>query len=100
MVAGPASGAVGGALPRTGRPPAAGGQLVDPVHHRLAKIGLAAAERYGFALAGGYAGQTHCILPRPSEDGDLVTARGRRDEVAAPVPAPVGAARDAGVPDL
>jgi len=28
---------------------------VDPVHKRLAQIGLQAAQRYGFALAGGYA---------------------------------------------
>src|SRR2546430_9844236 len=99
MVAGPASGAVGGALPRTGRPPAAGGQLVDPVHHRLAKIGLAAAERYGFALAGGYAGQAHGILQRPREDGDPFTPRGRRDEVAAPVHAVGAAYPDAGLRD-
>jgi hypothetical protein len=47
---------------------------VDPVHRRLAKIGLAAAGRYGFALAGGYAVQAHGILQRPSEDVDLFTA--------------------------
>jgi hypothetical protein len=46
---------------------------VDPVHHRLAKIGLTAAQRYGFALAGGYAVQAHGILERPSEDIDLFT---------------------------
>jgi hypothetical protein len=69
---------------------------VDPVHHRLAKIGLAAAQRYGFALAGGYAVQAHGILERPSEDVDLFTAWDRRDEFAVAVDAVVAAYRDTG----
>src|SRR5690606_20161286 len=49
-------------------------------HERLARIGLAAAERYGFALAGGYAVQAAGFLERPSEDIDLFTAWDRRGE--------------------
>jgi hypothetical protein len=69
---------------------------VDPVHRRLAKIGLAAAERYGFALAGGYAVQAYGILQRPSEDVDLFTAWDRRDEFGMAVDAVVAAYRDTG----
>jgi hypothetical protein len=47
---------------------------MEPVHLRLAEIGLHVAGRYGFALAGGYAVQAHGILHRPSEDIDLFTA--------------------------
>jgi hypothetical protein len=53
---------------------------VDPVHRHLAEIGLRAAQRYGFALAGGYAVQLHGILERPSEDVDLFTAWDRLGE--------------------
>jgi predicted nucleotidyltransferase component of viral defense system len=66
---------------------------VDPVHLRLAEIGLRVAGRYGFALAGGYAVQAHGILDRPSEDIDLFTAWERRDEFAAAVDAVVEAYR-------
>jgi hypothetical protein len=69
---------------------------VDPVHRRLAEIGLRAAERYGFALAGGYAVQAHGILQRPSEDVDLFTAWDRRDEFAAALSAIASAYRNAG----
>jgi hypothetical protein len=58
---------------------------VDPAHRRLAEIGLRAAGRYGFALAGGYAVQAHGLLERPSEDIDLFTAWDRRDQFAAAV---------------
>jgi hypothetical protein len=51
---------------------------VDPFHERLATIGLAAAGRYGFALAGGYAVQAAGLLERASEDVDLFTAWERR----------------------
>jgi hypothetical protein len=69
---------------------------VEPVHRRLAEIGLRVAARYGFALAGGYAVQAHGILERPSEDVDLFTAWERRDEFAAAVDAVVGAYRHGG----
>lgn len=38
-----------------------------------ARVGLSATERFGFALAGGYAVQAHGFLERPSEDVDLFT---------------------------
>lgn len=38
---------------------------MDPFHARLARVALAAAEPYGFALAGGYAVQAHGFLQRP-----------------------------------
>lgn len=53
---------------------------MDAFHERLARIGLAAAERYGFALAGGYAVQAAGFLQRPSEDVDLFTVWDRRGE--------------------
>jgi hypothetical protein len=71
---------------------------VDPVHLRLAEIGLRVAGRYGFALAGGYAVQVHGILDRPSEDVDLFTAWDRRGEFAVAVSAVVDALSTAGYP--
>jgi Nucleotidyl transferase AbiEii toxin, Type IV TA system len=56
---------------------------VDPFHERLARTGLAVAERYGFALAGGYAVQAAGLLMRPTEDIDLFTAWERRAEFEA-----------------
>ncbi len=53
---------------------------MDEFHQRLARIGLDAAERYGFALAGGYAVQAAGFLQRPSEDIDLFTIWERRGE--------------------
>jgi hypothetical protein len=53
---------------------------VDAFHQGLARIGLDAGERYGFALAGGYAVQAAGFLKRPTEDIDLFTAWERRDE--------------------
>jgi hypothetical protein len=41
---------------------------VHPLHERLARIGLAAAARYGFCLADGYAVQLHGMVSRRSED--------------------------------
>ena len=58
---------------------------MDAFHERLARIGLAAAEHYGFALAGGYAVQAAGLLMRPSEDVDLFTAWERRADFAAAV---------------
>lgn len=70
---------------------------MDPFHERLARTGLAAAERYGFALAGGYAVQAAGMLMRPSEDIDLFTAWERRGEFAAAVSAVVDAYRAEGL---
>jgi hypothetical protein len=53
---------------------------VDSFQQNLAQIGLDAAERYGFALAGGYAMQAAGFLQRPSEDIDLFTVWERRGE--------------------
>jgi hypothetical protein len=53
---------------------------VDEFHQRLAQIGLDAAHRYGFALAGGYAVQAAGFLQRPTEDVDLFTVWERRGE--------------------
>jgi hypothetical protein len=69
---------------------------MDPVHLRLAEIGLKVAGQYGFALAGGYAVQAHGILDRPSEDVDLFTAWERRGEFAIAVEAVVNAFRQHG----
>jgi hypothetical protein len=66
---------------------------VQPVHLRLAEIGLRVAGRYGFALACGYAVAAHGILDRPSEDVDLFTAWERRDEFAVAVDSVVAAYR-------
>jgi len=70
---------------------------VDPFHERLARTGLAASHRYGFALAGGYAVQAAGFLERPSEDVDLFTAWDRRDEFTAAVTAVLDAYRDGGL---
>lgn len=53
---------------------------MDPRHSDLARIGLAAAGRYGFALAGGYALAAHGLIDRPSEDVDLFTNHLEPDE--------------------
>jgi hypothetical protein len=70
---------------------------MDPFHERLARIGLAAAHRYGFALAGGYAVQAAGLVMRPSEDVDLFTAWERRSEFDAAVSAVVEAYRAEGL---
>lgn len=44
---------------------------MDPFHRRLIEVGLVPADRFGFALAGGYAVQAHGFVERPSEDVDL-----------------------------
>ncbi|HZN70289.1 MAG TPA: nucleotidyl transferase AbiEii/AbiGii toxin family protein, partial [Micromonosporaceae bacterium] len=53
---------------------------MDAFHQGLARIGLDAGERYGFALAGGYAMQAAGFLKRPSEDIDLFTVWERRGD--------------------
>ncbi|MGE5826868.1 MAG: nucleotidyl transferase AbiEii/AbiGii toxin family protein [Micromonosporaceae bacterium] len=60
---------------------------MDAFHERLARTGLAAAQQFGFALAGGYAVQVAGLLVRPSEDIDLFTAWERRSEFAEAVAA-------------
>jgi hypothetical protein len=64
---------------------------VDAYHERLARIGLTAAQRYGFALAGGYAVQAAGLVVRPSEDVDLFTAWERRAEFTSAVSAVIEA---------
>jgi hypothetical protein len=70
---------------------------VDAFHQHLARIGLDAAERYGFALAGGYAVQAAGFLQRPSEDIDLFTVWERRAEFETAAAAIVDAYRAAGL---
>jgi hypothetical protein len=55
---------------------------VDRTHRRLAQVGLQAAARFGFALAGGYAVQEHGLIHRPSEDVDLFTGWDHRADFA------------------
>jgi len=64
---------------------------VDPTHRRLAQVGLQAAARFGFALAGGYAVQEHGLIHRPSEDVDLFTGWDHRADFADAVQAVVSA---------
>lgn len=73
---------------------------MDPFHERLARVGLAAAGRYGFALAGGYAVQAAGLLERPSEDVDLFTGWDRRDEFSVAVAAVAQAYHDNSREDL
>ncbi|MPY82984.1 MAG: hypothetical protein GEV00_06595 [Actinophytocola sp.] len=44
---------------------------MNPLHERLARVGLSAIGRFGFCLAGGYAVQAHGFVHRQSEDVDL-----------------------------
>lgn len=44
---------------------------MDPFHRRIAATALAAADQYGFCLAGGYAVVAHGFVDRLSEDVDL-----------------------------
>ncbi|MGX6607957.1 hypothetical protein ACWKSP_38410 [Micromonosporaceae bacterium Da 78-11] len=50
---------------------------MDPIHLRLAEIGLRVAGRYGFALAGGYAVQAHFL----DVDAAVVTGRFTREQL-------------------
>jgi hypothetical protein len=70
---------------------------MDAFHERLARTGLAAIRRYGFALAGGYAVQAAGMLERQSEDVDLFTAWDRRDEFDTAVAAVIDAYRSDGL---
>jgi hypothetical protein len=53
---------------------------MEPRHERIARIALEAGERYGLALAGGYAVSAHGMGNRPSGDVDLFTSWQRRGE--------------------
>ena len=64
---------------------------MDPFHERLTRLGLAAAARYGFCLAGGYAVQIHGFVERRSKDVDLFTSTAAADDF----PAAVAAVREA-----
>lgn len=69
---------------------------MDPRHTELARLGLAAVGRYGFALAGGYALAAHGLLDRPSEDVDLFTNRLEPAEFTRAVHAILAAYEEAG----
>jgi hypothetical protein len=53
---------------------------VDAFHQSLARIGLNAGERYGFALAGSHAVQAAGFMKRPIGDIDLFTIWERRGD--------------------
>jgi nucleotidyltransferase AbiEii toxin of type IV toxin-antitoxin system len=53
---------------------------MEPRHERIARIALAAGERYGLALAGGYAVSANGMGNRPSGDVDLFTSWQHRGE--------------------
>jgi hypothetical protein len=69
---------------------------VGDLHQSLARIGLGAGERYGFALAGGHAVRAAGFLVRPTEDIDLFTVWERRDDFDTAVRAIVDAYVSAG----
>jgi hypothetical protein len=70
---------------------------VDPFHERLARVGLAAAARFGFCLAGGYAVQAHGFVTRYSKDVDLFTSTAATDDFPAAAAAVVQALRSDGL---
>jgi hypothetical protein len=70
---------------------------VDPFHTRLARIALAAAGSYGFALAGGYAVQVHGFLSRMSSDVDLFTTADAEFDFTRAVDAVIEAYRRDGI---
>jgi hypothetical protein len=47
--------------------------VADPFQLEVARIALAAAQRYGFALGGGHALIAHGLIHRPTQDVDLFT---------------------------
>jgi hypothetical protein len=82
-------------LPRRGRTSMR--VSLNAFHQRLASIGLDAGERYGFALAGGYALQAAGFLKRPTEDIDLFTVWQRRGDFETAARAVVDAYLGAGL---
>jgi hypothetical protein len=71
---------------------------MDPRHRELARIGLAATQGYGFALAGGYALAAHDLVDRATEDVDLFTNHLDPDEFTRAVEAISVAFTQAGHP--
>lgn len=69
---------------------------MDPRHRELARIGLAAIQEYGFALAGGYALAAHGPVDRVTEDVDLFTNHLDPDEFSHAVEAISPAYQQAG----
>lgn len=69
---------------------------MEPRHERIAKIARAAGERYGLALAGGYAVSAHGIGNRPSGDVDLFTSWQHGDQFPELTSAVVSALEAAG----
>jgi hypothetical protein len=63
----------------------------EPLHRRLAEIGLRAGGPFGFALAGGHAVAAHGIIERPSEDVDLFADWQRRADFPTAVDAVIAA---------
>src|SRR3984957_6591256 len=63
------------ASPRPHKP-----RTMEPRHERIARIALAAGERFGLALAGGYAVSANGMGNRPSGDVDLFTSWQHRGE--------------------
>jgi hypothetical protein len=70
---------------------------MDALHELAARVGLAATEQFGFALAGGYAVQAHGFLERPSEDVDLFTVADAEDCFNEAVSTAIEAYRAAGL---
>ncbi|TJZ99673.1 nucleotidyl transferase AbiEii/AbiGii toxin family protein [Actinacidiphila oryziradicis] len=70
---------------------------MDPLHARLARLGLESAADYGFVLAGGYAVQAHGFLERLSDDVDLFTDVGDPVAFAEAVAAVADTYRQAGM---
>jgi len=70
---------------------------MDPFHARLARVALAAAEPYGFVLAGGYAVQVHGFLTRPSADVDIFTTSRNEGDFPVAVDAVLDALRSDGL---
>lgn len=70
---------------------------MHPFHERLARIGLSAAARYGFCLAGGYAVQAHGFVDRRSKDVDLFTTMKAAAEFPTAVEAVLAALRADGL---
>jgi hypothetical protein len=64
---------------------------MDPFHARLVRVGLGAAESFGFCLAGGYAVQAHGFVIRRSDDVDLFTTMAAERDFPAAVEAVVSA---------
>jgi hypothetical protein len=70
---------------------------MDRLHELAMRVGLSATEKYGFALAGGYAIQAHGFLERVSEDVDLFTVNEARSQFDEAVKAAIKAYRAAGL---